>query len=206
MISHIGLGLLLLVFSYLLGAIPFGYLIVRWSQGTDVRRSGSGNIGATNVLRTTGHWAGILTLMLDAFKGFGAVFATGLVTHQDGRYMALAAVSAVVGHVFPIYLRFKGGKGVATAAGVFLTLAPVPLLASVAIFIVIVAVWRTVSLGSILGSCSFCFLFFLLSYRGGYSSWILLASVFCSCLIIIRHKENIKRLVAGTESRFPGKK
>lgn len=206
MVSSYGFGILLVVLSYLLGAIPFGYLIVHWSQGTDIRRSGSGNIGATNVLRTTGRWAGLLTLVLDALKGYIAVFATGLATHQDERFMALSAASAVVGHIFPVYLKFRGGKGVATAVGVFLSLAPLPLLASLVVFVVIVAIWRFVSLGSVLGSCSFCFLYFLLSYGGGHSSWVLLASVFCSCLIIIRHKDNIKRLVAGMENRFPGKK
>jgi glycerol-3-phosphate acyltransferase PlsY len=181
-------------------------LIVRWKQGTDIRSHGSGNIGATNVLRTVGQAGGILTLLLDAAKGYLAVAATEHYTLGNEPLVALAAVAAVAGHVFPVFLKFKGGKGVATAAGVFLRLGLVPLLASMVIFVLVVTIWRFVSLGSILSAGSFCILYFLLDFRKDQSLWILLASVFCSCLIIVRHRSNIQRLVAGTENRFLGKK
>lgn len=199
-------GVVVVILSYLLGSIPFGYLIVRWKQGTDIRSHGSGNIGATNVLRTVGRAGGILTLLLDAAKGYLAVAATEHFTQGSESLVALAAVAAVVGHAFPVFLRFKGGKGVATAAGVFLRLGPVPLLSSLVIFVLVVAIWRFVSLGSILSAGSFCILYFLLDFRTDHSLWILLASVFCSCLIIVRHRNNIQRLVAGTENRFLGEK
>ena len=199
-------GIVALVLAYLLGSIPFGYVIVRLGWGTDIRTLGSGNIGATNVLRSFSRWGGILTLVLDAAKGFLAVYATHYFVHGNEKYVAMAAVAVVAGHVFPVFLKFRGGKGVATAAGVFLCLGPLPLLTSLVIFVLVVAIWRFVSLGSIISAGSFCILYFLLDFSKDHSLWILSASVVSSCLIVVRHRENIKRLVLGTENRFSGKR
>ncbi len=192
--------------AYFLGSIPFGYIIVRLSSGSDVRNSGSGNIGATNVLRSTGKLGGLLTLLLDAAKGFLAVFLSGALTHQNHKVLALAAVSAVLGHIFPAYLEFKGGKGVATSVGVFLYLAPLPILVALLIFVSVVATWRFVSLGSIIASAFFPILYFLLDYRKDPSFWVLLASVTCCGLVIVKHKDNLRRLMSGTENKLTGLK
>jgi glycerol-3-phosphate acyltransferase PlsY len=199
-------GILSILLAYFLGAIPFGYLIVRWKKRVDIRAVGSGNIGATNALRVAGWSGALLTLVLDAAKGYLAVLGASYFTNQHKSYIALAAVAAVLGHVFPIYLKFKGGKGVATGVGIFLYLASVPLLGAVAIFVAVLALSRYVSLGSIIGTCAFPILYFLLSYRKDPSLWILLAAVFCSSLVVWRHRDNIKRIVAGTESKFTGLK
>jgi acyl phosphate:glycerol-3-phosphate acyltransferase len=199
-------GILSILLAYFLGAIPFGYIVVRWNKGVDIRAVGSGNVGATNALRAAGWSGALLTLMLDAAKGYLAVLGASYLTNQNKSYMALAAVAAVLGHVFPVYLKFKGGKGVATGVGIFLYLATIPLLGAVAIFVAVLALSRFVSLGSIIGACSFPILYFLLSYRKDPSLWILLAAVSCSSLVVWRHRDNIKRLVAGTESRFTGLK
>jgi acyl phosphate:glycerol-3-phosphate acyltransferase len=200
------IGILSILLAYFLGAIPFGYLIVHWKKHVDIRAIGSGNIGATNALRAAGWSGALLTLVLDTTKGYLAVLGASYLTNHNKSYIALAAVSAVLGHVFPIYLKFRGGKGVATGVGIFLYLAMIPLLGAVAIFLVVLAFSRFVSLGSIIGTCSFPILYFLLSYRKDPSLWILLAAVFCSSLIVWRHQDNIKRLVAGTESKFTGLK
>jgi acyl phosphate:glycerol-3-phosphate acyltransferase len=200
------IGILSILLAYLMGAIPFGYLIVHWKKHVDIRAVGSGNIGATNALRAAGWSGALLTLVLDTTKGYLAVLGASYLTNHNKSYIALAAVSAVLGHVFPIYLKFRGGKGVAIGVGIFLYLATIPLLGAVAIFLVVLAFSRFVSLGSIIGTCSFPILYFLLSYRKDPSLWILLAAVFCSSLIVWRHQDNIKRLVAGTESKFTGLK
>jgi len=199
-------GIVVVILAYGLGSIPFGYVIVRWGWGADIRTLGSGNIGATNVLRSSSRWGGILTLVLDAAKGFLAVYAARYFLHGNEKYVAMAAIAVVAGHVFPVFLKFKGGKGVATAAGVFLCLGPLSLLTSLVIFILVVAIWRFVSLGSIISAGSFCILYFLLEFSKDHSLWILSASVISSCLIVVRHRENIKRLVMGTENRFPGRR
>jgi glycerol-3-phosphate acyltransferase PlsY len=199
-------GICWVISAYLLGAIPFGYLLVRLKQGKDIRAVGSGNIGATNVLRATGRPAALLTLALDTAKGYLAVLGASYFTNQSRQFVALAASAVIVGHVFPVYLKFKGGKGVATSMGVFFYLASLPILGSIVIFLVAVAIWRFVSLGSILGTAAFPILYFLMAYRREPSFWTLLAAVFCSSLVIFRHKDNIKRLVAGTESKLTGLK
>src|SRR5579885_2888102 len=136
--------------AYLLGSIPFGYLLYRLTEGGDVRATGSGNIGATNVLRSAGLAAGCATLVLDAGKGFLAVVLAGALTGGTQEWMGMAAVIAVLGHMFPLFLKFRGGKGVATGLGTFLALAPLPVLASVCVFVVVAAIWRYISLGSII--------------------------------------------------------
>ncbi len=196
--------------SYLLGSIPFGYLLVRIFRGEDVRQSGSGNIGATNVSRKSPA-LGALTLLFDALKGSGAVV---LAYHLSGgvagsvkpyQTMAMAALCAVLGHMFPVWLRFHGGKGVATGLGSFLVIAPKAVLVAVGIFIAVVIVFRYVSLASILAVASFP----LLAYetRGyGNSRTALALMTTTSLLIIVRHHENIRRLFAGTESRVGAKR
>jgi glycerol-3-phosphate acyltransferase PlsY len=207
------------IIAYLLGSIPFGYLLVRIARGTDVRASGSGNIGATNVARAGGTKLGILTLFLDALKGYVAVFlaerlAKEVFSNLDPQQrpyilsgMSIAVLFAMIGHIFPAWLKFRGGKGVATGLGCFLALAPKAVLVVMAIFFAIVVVSRYVSLGSIIASAAFP-LFAYLLYRQDASPAMLAATVASSALIILKHRTNIERLIGGTENRlsFSGKK
>jgi acyl phosphate:glycerol-3-phosphate acyltransferase len=196
--------------SYVLGSIPFGYLLVRIFRGEDVRQSGSGNIGATNVSRKS-PVLGALTLLLDALKGSTAVgtacyfsvhIAGGVLPYLP---MAMAAMLAVLGHMFPVWLNFHGGKGVATGLGSFLVIAPKAGLVAAGIFVVIVAVFRYVSLGSILAVASFPLLVY--EMRGyGNSPLALTFMLVTSLLIIAKHHDNIQRLLAGTESRVGAKR
>jgi acyl phosphate:glycerol-3-phosphate acyltransferase len=207
------LWLLTLTTAYLLGSIPFGYLLVLLFRKEDVRSTGSGNIGATNVARAGGTTLGLLTLFFDALKGYIAVLiamhlapntAQGPSPFAIPTLAIAAAVAAVIGHVFPIWLRFRGGKGIATALGVFIALVPLVALSSVGVFILIVATTRLVSLGSILAAVSIPFLAILLV---PHRSAALLAGLsFISLLSIIKHHANIVRLLQGTESRFGSNK
>jgi len=146
-LTPMNLGLVAL--AYLLGSIPFGLVLTKIFGGADIRKSGSGNIGATNVARVVGPAAGILTLLLDAAKGAAAVWLAGHFAEHRAAPMMLAGVAALVGHCFPVWLKFKGGKGVATALGVFAMLAPLAVLAAAVFFFVVVLLWRYVSLGSV---------------------------------------------------------
>jgi acyl phosphate:glycerol-3-phosphate acyltransferase len=186
--------------SYLLGSIPFGYVLVKVFRGQDIRQTGSGNIGATNVSRTSPA-LGILTLVFDALKGLAAVAVTRAVFPEHPILAGVAAVSAVVGHVFPIWLKFRGGKGVATGLGSFILLAPKSILAMVALFAAIVLAFRYVSLASITAVALFPFLAWILD---GYRNRprMLACMALASILIIAKHHENIRRLFAGTENRF----
>ncbi len=204
--TTVWLGTSAAVLAYLLGGIPFGLLFVRLRHGRDIREMGSRNIGATNVLRTSGWTSGLLTLLLDVAKGFVAVLTAGLLTHQNRTVVALAAGSAVLGHVFPLYLSFRGGKGVATSVGAFLALTIPSTAGAVLVFLVVLALWRFVSLASLLAAAFFPVLYFLIDYRHQPSLPVLLAVVFCSGLVIFRHHENIKRLVNGTENKLTGLK
>ena len=192
------------VIGYFLGSIPFGYLLVRFFLKHDVRGTGSGNIGATNVARTSPK-LGVLTLLLDAFKGFAAVWIASQLGDADPTSavsllpMSVAALGAVVGHSFPIWLRFRGGKSVATALGSFVLIAPLAVLALVALFVSIVVLTRYVSLGSTLGALLFPILAWRLDHRG-WPELALLAAA--SLLVFIRHHANIRRLLGGNESRF----
>ena len=189
-----------IVVSYLLGSIPFGYLLVKIFRGQDIRQTGSGNIGATNVSRTSPA-LGILTLLLDAVKGFAAVTLTRFLYPEHPVLAGIAALSAVVGHMFPIWLKFRGGKGVATGLGAFVLLAPKAILAMVLLFVAIVAVFRYVSLASITATALFPLLAWILDdYRD--QPRMLAAMAAASVLIIAKHHQNIQRLLAGTESRF----
>jgi acyl phosphate:glycerol-3-phosphate acyltransferase len=216
-----------IVISYLLGSIPFGYLLVKMFRGEDIRATGSGNIGATNVARSGAKGLGILTLFLDALKGFVAVghaahWAHTHLQHGDikllhpdleSNAMAIAALSAVVGHVFPVWLKFKGGKGVATALGVFILLFPKAILVSLVVFIVSVAISRYVSLGSILATISLPIAAVFLEDSAHYVranwtvNWGTMLPVCAICLlVIVKHHENIRRLLVGNENRLGQKK
>ncbi|MGA9510723.1 MAG: glycerol-3-phosphate 1-O-acyltransferase PlsY [Candidatus Sulfotelmatobacter sp.] len=197
--------LLIAAVSYVLGSIPFGYLLVRTFCGEDVRRSGSGNIGATNVSRKS-PVLGVLTLLLDALKGTAAVLLAYLVVHRvpdlPRAYlvMSLAAFFAVLGHIFPVWLKFRGGKGVATGLGSFVVIAPKSVLLAIGIFVAAVLIFRYVSLGSILAVALFPFLVYEM-HAYGNNPMALVLITFTSLLIIVKHHGNIRRLLAGTESR-----
>lgn len=221
--------------AYVLGSIPFGYILVLVFRGEDVRQTGSGNIGATNVARTGAKGLAIATLLLDALKGSAAVlfaFSFGrhaLTAEQRGVWYAaqhydpiahsaafvdiqqhlyllaaIAALFAILGHVFTPWLRFKGGKGVATGLGVFVALAPKAVLLVLLIFVLVVALTRYISLGSVIAAALFPVAFFFL-HRAYATPLVLAMMAGVSLLIIYRHKENIRRLLAGAESRFGSK-
>jgi len=199
---------LTLVVSYLLGSIPFGFVLVWMFKHEDVRQSGSGNIGATNVARSGGKGLGLLTLLLDVLKGVAAVvLALHFAPRVNGVPSDLAvaaAVMAVVGHIFTVWLGFKGGKGIATALGVFLGLLPLMALACLAVFVVVFALTRYVSLASILAALSVPLFTWLLAPA---PAPVLLAGVsFISLLSIVKHHANIRRLLSGTESKFGSSK
>src|SRR3954470_22466161 len=149
------IALLVLPTAYLLGAIPFGYLLVKWKTGGDVRAAGSGNIGATNVLRTSGRTAGIATLLLDMAKGYLAVWLAARWTGGDPLWMSIAALAVMAGHAYPVFLKFKGGKAVASFVGAFLCMAPAALGAEVIVFMAVVIWTRHISMGSIVGAATF---------------------------------------------------
>ena len=193
---------LLVVIAYLLGSIPFGYLIVKFKEGQDVRSRGSGNIGATNVLRTAGRGSAVLTLLLDATKGYLAVWLASWASHDAPQTVALAAIAAVLGHLFPVFLKFKGGKGVSTALGVFLYASPIPILIAAGSFACIVVVFRYVSLGSLVAAVVFPAAYLLLTYPGNSSWWLFFAVLVCPSLVIVKHHQNIQRLLAGTERKL----
>jgi glycerol-3-phosphate acyltransferase PlsY len=232
-----GVGLraaVVIIVAYLLGSIPFGYLIVRATQGADVRETGSGGTGATNVSRRAGKTAGVVTLVLDALKGATAVVTaelifglpiwgaggnTGSSLEAFGRqvgssfqsnpeaywWAAAAAIAVIVGHIFPVWLRFRGGKGVATGVGVFLMLTPLSVGLSVPVFVVAVVLTRYVSLGSMLATAAIPL---FVSLENAFVRPIeplaplLSATVTGAAMIVFAHRENIGRLIRGTESKF----
>lgn len=203
--------LFIAISAYLLGSIPTGYLLIRIFRHQDIRSVGSGNIGATNVLRSGGKLLAAATFLLDMLKGCAAVWlgawlAALLAPNATLLNMeALAALCAVLGHMFPVWLGFHGGKGVATGFGVFLVAAPWAALASIAVFILVFALSRYVSLASILGTACFpVFAWFLV--LGDRPPFFIAVQFIVAGLIIARHHQNIRRLLAGTESRFGAKK
>lgn len=186
------------VLAYLIGALPFGYWFVRLSSGADVRTMGSGNIGATNVYRTAGRKTGLFVLVFDVLKGYAAVWIAALLTHGNDVAMALAALAVMLGHCYPVFLHFKGGKAVACFVGAFFYLAPLAIVAWALIFIVVVALSKYISLGSILSTLLFPVVVWLTHAPGP----TLAASVAAAALIIYRHKGNIARLKNGRENVF----
>jgi glycerol-3-phosphate acyltransferase PlsY len=186
----------IVVEAYLLGSIPFGYLLYRLRQGGDVRSIGSGNTGATNVLRGAGFAAGTATLALDGVKGYLAVAFAGTLTDHDPKWMSVAAVIAILGHMFPVFLKLRGGKGVATSFGAFVVIAPLPVLYTAGIFAIVAALTRYVSLASIVAVGAFPFVLYL---SGGASIYAVAAATICAILIVFRHRSNIQRLIAGEE-------
>ena len=208
--------LLVTLFAYLLGSIPFGYLIVRMRQGADVRSAGSGGTGATNVSRQAGKAAGVITLILDALKGAGAVLVarwalgttvlggSGL-SSQASWIVSIAAIAVIVGHCFPVWLGFRGGKGVATGLGVFLVLAPMAVAFAAVVFFLIVILTRYVSLASIAAAMLIPFFIWLeaaLLHPVPNLPQLLAAVSAGAALIVFAHRGNIARLAAGTENKF----
>lgn len=191
--------LALLILAYLLGSLSFGLLLARLYGGVDLQRSGSGNIGATNVVRTMGKTAGLLTLLGDGTKGLIAV----LVAQAWGsspRITAAAALVAVLGHVFPLYYRFRGGKGVATALGVLLPMLPLPLIGGLVVWVVVVAIWHYVSAGSMLAAVIVPVLAALLAYPLP----LVLAASLIAFLVLYKHRSNLQRLLQGSEPKIFG--
>jgi glycerol-3-phosphate acyltransferase PlsY len=192
------------VWSYLFGSIPFGYLLVFVFRGRDVRQTGSGNIGATNVSRTSPA-LGILTLILDALKGLAAVLITRWVYPGHDLLLGEAALFAIVGHMFPLWLKFRGGKGVATGLGSFAALVPRTILLMIGIFLVLFLVFRYVSLASILTVGLFPLVSWIVEGEREPPQMLAFMAI-ASLLIIARHHGNIRRLLAHTEPRFQGRR
>jgi len=187
--------------AYLIGAVPVGFLVARAFGGTDIRRRGSGSIGATNVLRTLGRLPAVLTLLGDIAKGFCAVALPSALVQGDERGVAAATVLAVVGNCWPVFLQFRGGKGVATGLGAFLALMPWAILPAAIVFLVVVGVWRYVSLGSLLAACGVP----LAALAIGYPTPSILAALVVVGIIAARHRHNVLRLASGTEPRLGGR-
>jgi glycerol-3-phosphate acyltransferase PlsY len=190
--------LLAAAIAYVLGAIPFGYLLVRWTTGTDVRTGGSGNIGATNVLRTAGRAAGIATLLFDIGKGYLAVWIAGRLSDRAGTTMCVAALAVMAGHAYPVFLRFKGGKAVASFVGAFLCLTPLALGATLVIFVVVVAWTRYISMGSVVSAATFPLAVWLMQK----DPTMLATAAIAGAFIIYKHSTNIRRLHGGSEHVF----
>lgn len=202
--AHISMTLVALpIAAYLLGSIPFGLLLTRALGRGDVRKVGSGNIGATNVARAAGTLAGVFTLALDVAKGAGAVLLGEKLSNDSATWMMIAAFAVLLGHCFPVWLRFKGGKGVATAAGVFLVLSPLACLAAVVLFILVVIFWRYVSLGSVSAAAAMPLLIYLLWAPPHAPPLVItIGTLAVSLLITYKHRGNLRRLLERTEPNF----
>ncbi|HZP31771.1 MAG TPA: glycerol-3-phosphate 1-O-acyltransferase PlsY [Candidatus Acidoferrales bacterium] len=191
------------ILAYLLGSIPFGFLIVKMIGAGDIRFRGSGNIGATNVTREAGALPGLATLLLDGAKGYFAVWLAAHLTDNNPRWMIAAAVLALVGHTFPVWLKFQGGRGVATGAGVFLPISWQAVVGALIVWVVVLVFWRYVSLASISAAAVLPLLVYLLyAPRHAPPEAISAGASFAMLLIIARHRANIIRLLRGTEPRF----
>ncbi|HEX4595706.1 MAG TPA: glycerol-3-phosphate 1-O-acyltransferase PlsY [Bryobacteraceae bacterium] len=191
--------LLALVVAYLVGGIPFGYLLVRLKTGEDVRSMGSGNIGATNVLRTSGRAIAVVTLLLDIAKGFFAVWLAARLTDDSVVWTSLAALAVMAGHAYPVFLKFHGGKAVASFIGAFLYLTPVPLAAALVVFVIVVAATRQISMGSIIAAASLPLAAWLIMHP---PASVILTSLIAAIFIVSRHRANIQRIRAGNEHVF----
>jgi glycerol-3-phosphate acyltransferase PlsY len=195
------------IVAYLMGSIPFGLLIVKARGGPDIRSTGSGNIGAANVARNAGMLPGLLTLLLDAGKGYLAVWIAARYASGNMRWMMTAAVAAVIGHMFPIWLRFRGGKGVATALGVFLLICPMAVAAAAGFWLLVVLFWRYSSLGSMVAAAALPALVYLFyAPRHAPPNYVLLSTILISVLVLAKHYPNMERLVAGKEKRLTSRR
>jgi glycerol-3-phosphate acyltransferase PlsY len=192
--------------AYGLGSIPFGLLIVKAMRGGDVRMSGSGNIGAANVSRTAGAVPGLLTFLLDAAKGYFPVWLAARWSGGSARWLTIAAVCAVLGHMFPVWLKFRGGKGVATSLGAFIPICGKAVIAAVVLWVIVAAFWRYVSLASIAAAAAMPILVYVLYSPGHAPATIVSAgTMFIAVMVIWKHRENVQRLLDGTETRMTPK-
>ncbi|MBI4906721.1 MAG: glycerol-3-phosphate 1-O-acyltransferase PlsY [Acidobacteria bacterium] len=191
------MAFLSVILAYFIGGIPFGYLLTRWRTGQDIRTTGSGNIGATNVLRTAGRGLGFATLALDIAKGYVAVWIAAHYSDNSPIWTSLAAAAVVLGHAFPAVLKFQGGKAVASFVGAFVFLTPLPLLATTIVFLIAVIASRHISLGSIIGAATFPLAVYLIDHP---PFPIFAVALLGGAFIIWRHKGNMDRLRAGTEN------
>jgi acyl phosphate:glycerol-3-phosphate acyltransferase len=195
--------LILALAGYLLGSIPFGLIFAKILGGKDVREHGSGNIGATNVSRVVGPLAGVLTLLMDAAKGAVAVWLAARFSDHAAMAMMFAGIAALLGHCFPVWLKFRGGKGVATALGVYLALCPLAAIVAVVLFTLVVAFWRYVSLGSLSAAAAMPLLTYFLWAPGHAPPLVItLGTLFAAVLIFYEHDANLQRLVNGTEPKY----
>ncbi len=202
--TSLAVGLLTILVAYLLGAIPFSYLLVRLVRGIDLRTRGSGNPGATNALRVGGRMVGLVTLLLDIGKGLAAVWIARQLNVAPA-FLGTAAVAVVIGHIVSVFLRWRGGKGVAAAAGAMVALAPLPMLFCLAAFAAVVAATRYVALGSMAAAILFAPLVFLCGRMGWTEPaplWLLISGGTIGLLIVVRHSSNLARLGAGTEVKL----
>lgn len=213
------LAVALIVVAYLIGSIPFSFLVVKAFAGADIRQHGSRNVGATNVARNFGRTPGVFALLLDIAKGFAAIeiarwitslpqwpLATGADVspwHSRAFWIAFAGLIAVLAHMFPAWLRFHGGKGVATATGAFLALDPIVVLAGAIVFLIVLIATRFVSLASMVSAASIPLFFRFLTHA---SFWTIVVSIVIAILIIVKHHSNIARLTQGTERRMGERK
>ena len=212
------LPLALIVASYLIGSIPFSFLVVKGFAGADIRQLGSRNVGATNVARTFGKAPGVIALLLDIAKGVAAVSLARWLTalpqwplngidaspwHSRAFWIALAGLIAVLAHMFPVWLKFHGGKGVATATGAFLAMDPLAVLAAAIVFLIVLLSLRFVSLASMLSAASIPVFFRFLTHA---PFWTIILSIIIAMLIIVKHHSNIARLTQGTERRMGERK
>lgn len=188
--------------AYLIGAVPVGYLVAKAFGVGDIRSQGSGNIGATNVMRTLGRLPGILTLLADIAKGYGAVAAGAVIGDGAPGVTAACAVAAVVGNCWSVFLGFRGGKGVATGLGAFLRVVPWAAVAAIPVFLVVAATTRYVSLASLLAAC----LVPVGALALGYPSVVVVACVAVAAIVVLRHRDNIARLASGSERRLGGRR
>jgi glycerol-3-phosphate acyltransferase PlsY len=203
MTAHVPTMLPAVLGAYLLGSLPFGLLLAKIFGGKDVRQHGSGNIGATNVSRVAGPVAGILTLILDAAKGAAAVYIAAGLAERSATAMMLAGISALIGHCFPIALKFKGGKGVATALGIFLALSASAALAAIIVFVMTFAFWQYVSLASLAAAAAMPLLIYFLWAPGHAPPMAVNLGTLCATvLIFFQHRGNLQRLASGTEPRY----
>ncbi|GAB6182203.1 glycerol-3-phosphate 1-O-acyltransferase PlsY [Desulfotomaculum defluvii] len=193
--------LMIIVGAYLIGSIPFGFLLARLWKGIDIRQYGSGNIGATNVWRTLGKVPGLIVLILDMIKGISAVLLAKQLENTDIIVMG-AALAVMAGHSWPLWLKFKGGKIIATGAGAILALAPIPLILAFLVWLITVGISRYVSLGSILGAISLPFWMAILNQNKSYLFFSLVVAFFA----VWKHAANIRRIINGTEFKIGHKK